>query len=157
MEIEFEEDDGIAHARLNRPEKLNALTRAMLERLGEIFEAIAARRDLRAVILSGEGDSFCAGSDIGELTSLDEEGARQRSELGQRVCERIETCGVPVIGALWGVSAGGGGERALAGHPPGAPPDATLSLPALRLRGIPRYGGTQRLALAVGRGLALSA
>ena len=153
----YEESGSIARVTLSRPEKLNALTRAMLERLGEIFEQVDARRDLRAVILSGEGEAFCAGSDIAELSALDEEGARLRSELGQSVCERIETCGVPVIGALWGAAAGGGCELALACHLRVASDDATFRLPELHLGLIPAYGGTQRLALAVGRGLALSA
>src|SRR2546421_8234847 len=74
-EIKVEERDSVAHVRLERPEKRNALTGGMLERLGVIFAGVAARRDLRAVVLSGAGADFCAGTDIGELERLDEAGA----------------------------------------------------------------------------------
>jgi enoyl-CoA hydratase len=156
-EIKIEERDAIAYVRLQRPEKRNALTRSMLERIGEIFAAVAARRDLRAVILSGAGKDFCAGTDIGELESLDEEGARQKAERGQGVCDAIELCGTPVIAAVQGAASGGGCELALACHLRVAAPDARFSLPETRLGVIPAYAGTQRLARAVGRGRALAA
>ncbi len=155
-EILFDESDAIAYVRLMRPEKRNALTRAMLERLSEIFVEIDGRTDLRAVVLSGEGKDFCAGSDISELEGLDEKRALERAALGQRVCEQIETCRVPVVAALWGAAAGGGCELALAAHLRIASHDTMLSLPEAQLGLIPAYGGTQRLALAVGPALALS-
>jgi enoyl-CoA hydratase len=148
---------GLAHVRLQRPAKRNALTSAMLARLAEIFSDIAARRDLRAVILSGAGPDFCSGTDIAELDALDAEGARRKVEEGQRVCELIETCGTPVIAALRGAAAGGGCELALACHLRVASTDARLSLPEARLGVLPAYGGTQRLARAVGPGRALAA
>ena len=58
------DDDGIADVRLNRPEKLNAWDVAMLESLDAVGSDLAARRSLRAVVLSGEGESFCAGLDL---------------------------------------------------------------------------------------------
>ncbi|HYH86155.1 MAG TPA: enoyl-CoA hydratase-related protein [Pyrinomonadaceae bacterium] len=155
--ITFEERGAIAHVRLDRPEKRNALTRAMLERLGEIFAAVAARRDLRAVVLSGAGKDFCAGTDIGELESLDEAGARRKAELGQKVCDAVELCGTPVIAAVQGAASGGGCELALACHLRVAATDARFGLPETRLGVIPAYAGTQRLARAVGRARALAA
>jgi enoyl-CoA hydratase/carnithine racemase len=66
--VEERGDAGLVCVRLNRPAKLNALTRAMLERLAEIFRAFADRADLRAVVLTGAGTSaFSAGTDIAEL------------------------------------------------------------------------------------------
>src|SRR5947207_13453391 len=79
-EIKVEERDAVAHVRLERPEKRNALTGGMLERLGVIFAGVAARRDLRAVVLSGAGADFCAGTDIGELERLDEAGAAPKGQ-----------------------------------------------------------------------------
>lgn len=153
--IIFEEQDGLARARLNRPAKRNALTSEMLERLALIFKDIAERRDLRVVILSGEGSTFCAGTDIGELVSLDEPGARRKSERGQEVCGLIENCGVPVIAALDGAAAGGGCELALSCHLRVATTSASFSLPETKLGIIPAYGGTQRLARLTGSGRAL--
>lgn len=157
MNVCFEERGAIAHVRLERAEKRNALTGAMLERLRELFAGVSARRDLRALILSGAGRDFCAGTEIGELAVLDEEGARRKAEQGQAVCDEIESCGVPVIAAVQGAAAGGGCELALACHMRVATEDARFSLPETRLGVIPAYGGTQRLARAVGRGRALAA
>jgi enoyl-CoA hydratase len=156
-ELSYEERNAVAHVRLERAAKRNALTRAMLERLSKIFAGVSARRDLRAVILSGAGTDFCAGTDIAELESLDEAGARQKAEQGQATCDTIESCGVPVIAAVQGAAAGGGCELALACHLRVAAEGARFSLPETRLGVVPAYGGTQRLALTVGRGRALAA
>ncbi|HEX3559249.1 MAG TPA: enoyl-CoA hydratase-related protein [Pyrinomonadaceae bacterium] len=156
MTVSFAERAAVAHVRLERPAKRNALTRAMLDRLAEVFAGVAARRDLRAVILSGAGRDFCAGTDIAELESLDEAGAHRKAGRGQEVCDRVELCGVPVIAAVQGAAAGGGCELALACHLRVAATDARFSLPETKLGVIPAYGGTQRLARAVGRGRALA-
>jgi enoyl-CoA hydratase len=156
-QIVFEEHGELARVLLNRPGKRNALTGGMLARLAEVFAGVAARRDLRAVVLSGAGPDFCAGTDISELVALDEEGARRKSLQGQEVCELVETCGTPVIAAVGGAAAGGGCELALACHLRVVSRDARFSLPETRLGVIPAYGGTQRLARALGHGRALSA
>ena len=156
-DISFTEKDSFAYVRLERAAKRNALTRAMLERLSEIFAGVSARRDLRAVILSGAGADFCAGTDIAELEWLDETSARQKAEQGQATCDAIESCGVPVVAAVRGAAAGGGCELALACHLRVAAEGARFSLPETRLGVIPAYGGTRRLAHAVGRGRALAA
>jgi enoyl-CoA hydratase len=156
-EVTFEERGALLFVRLERPAKRNALTSAMLERLGEIFAGVEARRDLRAVIVSGAGADFCAGTDIVELEGMSEEGARRKAERGQEVCDLIELCGTPVIAAVQGAAAGGGCELALACHLRVVSANARFSLPEARLGVIPAYGGTQRLARAVGTGRALSA
>ncbi|MDQ1592104.1 MAG: enoyl-CoA hydratase [Pyrinomonadaceae bacterium] len=159
-DILYEErgDAGLAYVRLNRPAKHNALTAAMLERLAEIFRAFDSRTDLRAVVLTGAGAAaFCAGTDIAELDGLDEAGALATARRGQETCEAIELCAVPVIAAVNGLAAGGGCELALACHLRLAATHATFSLPELKLGMIPAYGGTQRLARALGHGRALAA
>jgi enoyl-CoA hydratase len=157
MDVSYEERGAVAYVRLERPEKCNALTRAMLARLGEIFAGLRGRFDLRAVILSGAGADFCAGTDISELEGLDEEGARRKAAEGQEVCDAVELCGTPVIAAVRGAAAGGGCELALACHLRVAAEGARFTLPESRLGVLPAYGGTQRLARAVGRGRALAA
>ncbi|HEY0078425.1 MAG TPA: enoyl-CoA hydratase-related protein [Pyrinomonadaceae bacterium] len=153
----LEEHDRVARVVLNRPEKRNALTRSMLERLEEIFRSLGERAELRAVILTGAGrEAFSAGTDIAELEGLDEEGARRASERGQRVCEAIELCAVPVIAAINGAATGGGCELALASHLRVASADARFTLPETRLGMIPAYGGTQRLSRTVGEARALA-
>jgi enoyl-CoA hydratase len=156
-ELNYEERGQVAYVRLARPEKRNALTGAMLERLGEIFAGLAARRDLRAVILGGEGRDFCAGTDISELAELDNADALGKAVRGQEVCERIETCGTPVIATIQGAAAGGGCELALACHLRVVARGARFSLPETTLGVIPAYGGTQRLARTAGTARALAA
>ena len=151
----YEETGTLARVRLNRPRKRNALTGAMLNRLAEIFEGMAKRGDVRVVILSGEGDAFCAGTDISELESMDEAHARRKAERGQEVCNLIERCAVPVIAEVKGIAAGGGCELALSCHLRVAATSASFSLPETKLGLIPAYGGTQRLARIAGHGRAL--
>jgi len=157
VEVTSEERGALLFVRLERPAKRNALTRAMLERLGEIFADVASRRDLRAVILSGAGSDFCAGTDISELEGMDEAAALQKAARGQEVCDLVELCGTPVVAAVQGAAAGGGCELALACHLRVAASGARFSLPEAGLGVIPAYGGTQRLARAVGPGRALAA
>ena len=157
-ELTIEERTPFAIITLNRPAKRNALTRAMLERLAELFTQLTARTDLRAVILTGAGtESFSAGTDITELDGLDEAGARAAAERGQAVCDLVELCSVPVIAAVNGAALGGGCELALACHLRLAASHATFALPEIKLGMLPAYGGTQRLARAIGRGRALAA
>jgi enoyl-CoA hydratase/carnithine racemase len=149
--ITFEVRDFVAVVRLERPEKLNALTRGMLSELGETFRRMEGAGDVRVVILTGAGErAFCAGTDIGELAAMDSEEAGRAAARGQDVCERIEGCNVPVIAAVNGVAAGGGCELALACHLRVASSSASFSLPETSLGVIPAYGGTQRLARATG-------
>jgi enoyl-CoA hydratase len=156
MNIIYESRGTVAFISLNRPEKLNALTRAVLDDLGEAFRRVESERDVRAVILTGVGErAFSAGTDIAELASMDVEGARDAACRGQDVCEQIERCGVPVIAAVNGAAAGGGCELALACHLRIAAKGAQFSLPETKLGVIPAYGGTQRLARLIGSGRAL--
>jgi enoyl-CoA hydratase len=154
--ISEERREPVAIIRLNRPEKLNALSAEMVSSLSDIFTNLESQRDLRAVILTGTGDkAFCAGTDITELAELDETRALEVSARGQSLCNQIEDCSVPVIAAVNGIAAGGGCELVLACHLRIAATNAQFSLPETKLGIIPAYGGTQRLAREIGEGRAL--
>ncbi|HEV7843899.1 MAG TPA: enoyl-CoA hydratase/isomerase family protein, partial [Pyrinomonadaceae bacterium] len=100
--------------RLDRADKLNALSREMLEEISEAFKQLELDSGVRAVILASACvKAFSAGTDISELAALDEAGAREASRRGQEVCDLIENSRVPVIAAVGGVAAGGGCELAL--------------------------------------------
>ena len=106
--------DGVADVRLARGAKLNAIDRAMFDALAEAIDMLAARTDVRAVVLSGEGDGFCAGLDMaamagGDLAGLDLS-ARDfgPANLVQQVAWGWRTLAVPVIAAVHGVVFGGG-------------------------------------------------
>src|SRR6185369_13698607 len=100
--IKTERRGAIEFIRLNRPEKLNALTREMILTLTDTFKQIEQQPDVRAIILSGAGEkAFCSGTDIEELAATtDHEHARELSERGQRLCNQIERSTVPVIAAV---------------------------------------------------------
>lgn len=146
----------IAVVTLNRPEKLNALSRETIAALGAAFKSFENDAELRAVILTGAGDrAFSAGTDLGELINVTAEEAREVADRGQQLCNQIERIRVPVIAAINGVAAGGGCELALACHLRVATPNARFSLPETKLGIIPGYGGTQRLTRELGRARAL--
>lgn len=144
----------LAIIRLNRPDKLNALSAEMFQELHEQLDHLEREINLRALIITGEGDrAFCAGTDIGELGKG--ANATEISARGQRLCDRIENFPVPVVAAINGIAAGGGLELALSCHLRMASTTATFSLPETKLGLIPGYGGTQRLTRELGVGRAL--
>jgi enoyl-CoA hydratase len=154
--VTCERDGPTAIVRLNRPEKLNALSRATITALSEAFKSLENDSELRAVILTGAGDrAFSAGTDLSELIHVRADEAVNVAERGQALCNQIEQSQIPVIAAINGVAAGGGCELALACHLRIATPKARFSLPETKLGIIPGYGGTQRLMRELGRARAL--
>ncbi|HEX7294780.1 MAG TPA: enoyl-CoA hydratase-related protein [Pyrinomonadaceae bacterium] len=142
----YQREDQIAVITLNRPAKLNALSSELIADLSEVLTRLDKDDALRALILTGAGNAFSAGTDISELTNLTETEALEASARGQQLCDRIESFPVPVIAAINGVAAGGGCELALACHMRIASTNARFSLPETGLGLIPAYGGTQRLS-----------
>ncbi len=154
--IQLERRGRIAIVTLNRPEKLNALSRETIAALSSAFETLVDDAELRAIIVTGAGDrAFCAGTDISELIGVPPAEARAVATRGQQLCDQIEHSSVPVIAAINGLAAGGGCELALACHLRIAAQSARFSLPETKLGIIPGYGGTQRLTRELGRARAL--
>lgn len=154
--INYERHESFAVVRLNRPEKLNAISPEMLAELTDIFEKSANDQDLRAIILTGDGErAFSAGTDLGKLIDVPAGEARGVANRGQALCNQVENSPVPVIASVNGIAAGAGCELALACHLRIASTNASFSLPELKLGIIPGYGGTQRLTREIGRGRAL--
>jgi enoyl-CoA hydratase len=147
-------DEGIAVVRLNRPEAANAMSRALLDRLLELFQGLRDDAAVRGIVITGEGKHFCAGTDIGEMAQMDDKGARGFVEAGQRLMFSIEGVGRPVIAAVNGHAGGGGLELALACDFIVAAEGAVFAAPELRLGIIPGFGGTQRLSRLIGKGRA---
>jgi len=141
---------------LSRPEKLNALSQALMSQLTDTLHQLALDQELRAVIITGAGDrAFSVGTDIAELSELDESRARETAERGQSCYKAITEFPVPVIAAVNGIAAGGGCELVLACHLRVATGNAAFSLPETKLGMIPAYGGTQGLAHEIGLGRAI--
>jgi len=147
---------GVALVTINRPEKLNALSAAVIAELRDIFEHIQSDSAVRASILTGAGEkAFVAGADIKELAALSPIEMREAARRGQETFRLIETSSKPSVAAINGFALGGGLELAMACTVRFASENARLGQPEVKLGLIPGYGGSQRLPRLVGRGRAL--
>lgn len=140
---------------IDRPARLNALSRATLHGLGRLGAELVGDSDIHAIIVTGAGErAFCAGADLKERRSMDNEDIRSqvglyRSELGV-----LDNSPKPVIAAINGAAFGGGLELAMVCDLRVAVASAKLGLPETTLAIIPGAGGTQRLGRLIGEGRA---
>ncbi len=151
-----ENRDGILWITINRPDKLNALNRSILDELETAIVAAEADDEAFAIVVTGSGEkAFVAGADISELNSLGPVEAKEFSLRGQAIFNRLERSSKPVVAAVNGFALGGGCELAMACHLRVASSNAIFGQPEVKLGLIPGYAGTQRLPRLVGRGRAL--
>jgi enoyl-CoA hydratase len=143
--------DGVADVRLNRPDKLNALSPASFVRLGEVLEDVTLDPSVSVVVLRGEGRAFAAGADIDTYDGLSEEEFRRLIDGSRDVVDRFAECPKPIIAAVHGFALGGGFELVMACDLVVATTKARFGLPEARLGLLPGGGGTQRLPRLVGR------
>lgn len=150
-------EDAVRIITINRPEKLNALNRAVIKELSEALEQAENDKAIRVVILTGAGEkAFVAGADISEFAHFSNEDGQKLSAEGHKILfNAIEKMGTPVIAAVNGFALGGGLELAMSCHIRVASENARVGLPEVSLGVIPGYGGTQRLAQFIGKGRAL--
>jgi enoyl-CoA hydratase len=143
----------VALVTLDRPDSLNALNRELLEQLRDRLAELAADAEVRSLVLTGAGErAFAAGADIKEMQSMSVEEARAWGHLGHECGRLLETMSKPTIAAVNGFALGGGCELALACDVRLASTAAKLGQPEVTIGIIPGWGGTQRLARAVGIG-----
>lgn len=162
-------ENGVADVRLARPEKRNAIDWAMFNALIDTGEALRGEPSVRAVVLSGEGRSFCAGLDVAVFESLVGESAAgaapagagalghrdgEMASVAQHAVTTWSTLPVPVIAAVHGHALGGGLQLALGADIRIVAPDAQLSVLEIRWGLIPDMTGTQVLPGLVGRDVA---
>lgn len=149
-------DDGAVRIlTLNRPDRMNALSRKLVAELGEAARSASEAKGVRAVVLTGAGDkAFCAGADLKERTAMTEEDVRAFLWEYRRAFGALDRCRRPVIAAIQGVAFGGGLELALACDLRVADPAVTMGLVEVQVGIIPGAGGTQRLTRLVGVGRA---
>lgn len=162
--VRIDVSDGIADVRLNRPDKMNALDGAMFAAIAEAGEKIAADRNVRAVVLSGEGRAFCSGLDFSSFQAMagsggDDDGGGMGAigetgdritHLGQQVAYTWQEVAVPVIAAVHGVALGGGCQIAMGADIRIVAPDARMSVLEIKWGLIPDMTGTWMLRKLVG-------
>jgi enoyl-CoA hydratase/carnithine racemase len=135
--------------------KVNALSTALLDQLGERLAAIEADPSVRVVIVTGDGQYFSAGADLKEMATLGLEEAPKVERRGQALFERLSELRPPVVAAINGLAVGGGLELALACDLRVAGESAKLGAPEVNFGLLPAYGGTQRLVRLLGRARAM--
>ena len=150
--VQIKRDGHVAEVRLSRPEKHNALDFAMFEALGNAIDELAGDAALRAVVLHGEGPSFCSGLDFPSFISagrpVDEMLFRREGDvanLAQRVAYGWQTLPMPVIAAVHGNCIGGGAQIALGADIRLVEPGARISIRETHWGLIPDMGITRSL------------
>ncbi len=148
--LRLEKDNGIATLTISRPEALNALNVELLKECETLLNNVTADRDIRVLIVTGEGKAFVAGADIKEMSCFTAEEGRRFAQMGQSVFSKLENLHFPTIAAINGFALGGGCELALSCDIRIASERAKLGQPEVTLGITPGFGGTQRLTKVVG-------
>ena len=156
--------EGVADVRLVRADKMNALDAAMFDALVATSDRLSREKGVRAVVLSGEGRSFCAGLDMGRFAAMKEKGGNgvaggEERDLAarthglanfpQQAVWGWRQLPVPVIAAIQGVAFGGGFQLALGADMRFLAPDARMSIMEIKWGLVPDMAGTPILASLV--------
>lgn len=155
-EVLYEVNGGVALVTLNRPQAMNAINRALRQRLYEVMRKADADGAVRAVVLTGAGTrAFTAGLDLKELGSEEGAlGAANDTNPANNPVKAIEVCTKPVIGAINGVAITGGFEVALACDFMIAATNARFADTHARVGIVPGWGLSQKLSRMIGIGRA---
>lgn len=146
-------DKGVWVLTINRPESLNALNSQVLAEIGDFVRQLGEMdfESVRCLIITGAGEkAFVAGADIKEMSDMSPAQSLVFAERGQSVFQELNLLKIPVVAAVNGFALGGGFELALACDFIVCSENAKFGLPEVSLGLIPGFGGTQRLASAVG-------
>lgn len=149
------EDTHILQIKLNRPQALNALNADVMEKLYQTFMKAKEDKNIKAILITGEGKAFCAGADINHLARLNGQTGVEFAHYGQMVFRTLEQLGKPSLAAINGFALGGGCELAMSATMRIASQVAVFGQPEVKLGVIPGFGGTQRLSRLVGKGRAM--
>ncbi|MGN6128808.1 MAG: enoyl-CoA hydratase-related protein [Nocardioidaceae bacterium] len=154
MDLDISFDSGVLRLVMNRPERLNAMSAEMADRLAEELEGACARDDVRVVLLTGAGGAFCSGADVSGVDaheSFDVSSLDRANRLVRAVVELDKPC----VAAVAGVAAGVGCSLALACDLVVAAESASFLLAFARIGLMPDGGATATVAASVGRARAM--
>ncbi len=150
VKLKIDRENKIATLLLSRPQRANALNLTFLDEICDAVAVLEKDRDVRCIIITGEGRNFCAGADLAAFAEGRAEAVMEFSEKGHATFTKIESLSKPVIAAINGPALGGGLELALACDLRVMSKKAFVALPELNLGLFPGWGGTQRLASLIG-------
>jgi len=148
-----EREPPVAVVRLNRPEARNALSDALMDELVARLSELDADEEVRCIVLAGDERAFAAGADIAELAAATAVELYQAPRVAR--WDAIRKLSTPLVAAVSGWCLGGGCELAMTCDLIVASDTARFGQPETGLGIIPGAGGTQRLARAVGKALAM--
>lgn len=148
--LRVELKDHIAIMTMTRAEALNALNSDVIASFAMAVKTLSQNKDIRVLIITGEGKSFIAGADIKELSRMKPDMAYTFSRKGQQAFSRLEMLDFPVIAAVNGYALGGGFELALACDIRICSTNAKFGMPEVSLGLMPGFAGTQRLCRLIG-------
>ncbi len=152
--ILFTVEDGVATLTFNRPEKLNALSAEMLAEITAVLDQVGRSPEIRVLMMTGQGRAFIAGADINAFLQFDPLAAREFADGAHVLAAKIERLPIPVMACVNGFALGGGCELAMVCDIIYASEAAKFGQPEVNLGIMPGFGGTQRLARLVGKGVA---
>ncbi len=113
--LKLERDGQVVTITLNRPEKLNAMSWAMFEEIGDAFERLATDDDVRCIVVTGAGKGFCSGADLTDPDNLVTSSFEMKDRMHtiHRIARAVMTCPKPTVARVTGVAAGAGCNLAL--------------------------------------------
>lgn len=149
--LQYREDGAVTTIELNRPHKKNSLNVEMRQELCNLLDHLAHKTAIRAVVITGGDEIFCAGADIAEMGGpAKAEASYHHARDFQILFDKVESLPQPVIAAVSGYALGGGCELALAADFRIASESAKFGLPEIKIGAFPGGGGTQRLSRLIG-------
>ena len=151
--VEPQFDKHIALIRLNRPKELNALNLQLMQELKQSLYESDNNNDVRCIIITGNEKAFAAGADIKQMKNANAIDMFNRDQF--ETWDQIRKTKKPVIAAVSGFCLGGGNELAMTCDMIVASETAKFGQPEIKIGIMPGAGGTQRLARAVGKALAM--
>jgi enoyl-CoA hydratase/carnithine racemase len=147
--IELQREEAVAVVRLNRPERRNALSPAVLRELAQALGDLDADESVRCIVIAGTDEVFAAGADIKAMVERSFQQVLEASTMP--FWQRVADCRTPLVAGVSGFALGGGCELALLCDLIVASETAEFGQPEITLGIIPGGGGTQRLARVIGK------
>lgn len=155
MTVQVRDDGPVRHILIDRPERMNAVDAATLDRLADEITATGVDPDVRVIVLSGNGRAFCAGGDLDVADPLSVENTERTADAAACCITAITAAPRPVVAVVRGPAVGVGVSLAVAADLAFVRSDTFFSMPFTSIGLMPDGGSTALVAAAVGRATAM--